>query len=87
MPQRPLGFGIQFTRQEEKKLGFEETLLKKFEEIHLKMRNIGQRNQKTIEDHARRLNFHDTTLRNIEVQLGQLTQDIHRIPQDGLPSE
>lgn len=48
MPQRPPDFGNQFVRQEEKKLGLEETLLKKFEEIQSEMRNKSQRNEKTI---------------------------------------
>lgn len=87
VPQRAPGFGNQFSRQEEKKPGLEEILLKNFEEMQLEMRSMSQRNEKTIDDHTRRLNVHDTTLRNIEVQLGQLTQDIHKRPQGGLPSD
>lgn len=40
-----------------------------------------------MEDHTIRLNFYYTTLRNIEVQLWQLAQDIHRRPQGGIQSD
>lgn len=68
MPQRPPDFGNKLPRQEEKKLGLEETWLKKFEEMQLEMRSISQMNENTMEERTRRLNLHDTTLRNIEVQ-------------------
>lgn len=31
------------------------------------------RREKTFEDHAKRIDLHGTSLKNIEVQLGQLT--------------
>lgn len=51
------------------------------------MKNINQSNEKTMAEHTRRLNFHNTTLRNIEIQVGQLVQESHMRPQGGLPSE
>lgn len=43
--------------------------------------------KKNLEEHAKRLNLHETTLRNIEVQLGQLAHDLHKGLQGTLSSD
>lgn len=55
--------------------------------MQIDMKNMNQSNKKTMTEHMRRLNLHDTTLRKIEVQLGQLAKEIHRRPQVGLLSD
>lgn len=51
------------------------------------MKSIYQESGKTMAEHTRRLNLHDTTLRNIKVHLGQLAQELHRRSQGGLLSD
>lgn len=61
--------------------------LKMIEEMHLEMMTIHQENAKLITEQARRINLHDTILRNIKAQLGQMAQELHRRPQGSLPSD
>lgn len=59
----------------------------KIDEMQTDVKIINQSNETTMAEHMRRINFHDTTFRNIEVQLGQVAQEIRKKPQGGLPSD
>lgn len=43
-------------------------------DVKAEIKTINKKYEKSFEEHARRTNLHDTTLKNIEVQMGQLTQ-------------
>lgn len=57
-----------------------EGIMKKMEDMHSNMKNeIKATNQcceKSFEEYARRINLHDTALKSIETQLGQLSQAV-----------
>lgn len=63
-----------------------EELLMKFEDMQGEMRAMNQRNEKTNEQNTKGLASHKESLRNIEVQLGLLTRDVHEKPQDVITS-
>lgn len=54
--------------------------MKKVEEMQFDMKNLSKSNDKVRDEHKRRLNLHDITLRNIKVPQGQLAQELHRRP-------
>lgn len=64
--------------------GGKDSDLKRIEEMHLEMMTIHQENAKLIAEQARRINLHDTILRN---KLGQMAQELHMRPQGSLPSD
>ena len=60
---------------EEIKLSDMERLMKKFEEQERKLDSCVLSKKDTFEDHARRLTLQKTTLKNLEVQIGQIAQE------------
>ena len=45
------------------------------------------RMEKLFEEQVKRTSLLETSLKNMEVQMGQLAQELHRRPQGGLPSD
>lgn len=64
-------------RQEERSPNIEELLLNKCEEMNEDMRAMNKRNNKNSEETIRKLDFHEATMMEIEVILGQF-QDFLR---------
>lgn len=52
--------------------------MNRMEDMHSDVKNeiktINQRCKKSFEEYARRIDLHDTSLKNIETQLGRLNQ-------------
>lgn len=61
-------------------------LLKNVEDKHIDMKASNERKEKKFEEHTKRLKLHDTILRNIEIQLGQLAQELYQRPRGTLSS-
>lgn len=57
----------------------DELLLRKVEDIHEEIRAINQSSKTIQEETTRKLDLHEATIRKIEAQLGQLTQDLQSI--------
>lgn len=66
----------------EKKLGFEEVLLKKIEEMQMDMKPMTVQNEKINQENAKRLDAHKETLRDIVEQLKHLTRAIEQKSQE-----